>query len=1569
MAELSSEYRPLAVEAAARALWAARRLPPADGTIGAGDSPRLWQFEGTFAPGDRTELIAQRAVAADVDARYLALSARRAVGTLRRESFRGLDPAVEVGPVLAALGVWTGGAEGRPWDGAERADGLQRMASKLAREGLLVVRDRSMRICPRCATPRTPERMVYQEELGPTYLVRFAIRRGEREVHALAWVDAPWRLLGTSALLVNPDLPYVVARHQRRGAEEWILSSRSSIERLRGWLPGTEIEVAEEIAGRDLVGLPYGYPLRHEFPIGGTLTPPAGTLQPSREVGDTGTGIVPLVPGHGGTDAQIAEALGVPGWPLVTAKGQMDLTLMHKYSGLDLRSADEFVVRDLAEGGALFAELRVRRGVPRCAICGTAMVWTPGRGWCLEPGRLPAGLSALFARLLPGEPPFAGLESAWPASESGTATGIGTVQLRECSKCERLNGPDGPTECPCGGRTRVVSRRLLPSIAGAIHAWARQNPIPPSDGARLYVGERRRTPALIHNLVAIAGLDQPLTDLGLTLLPTFRTDDLAGLIAAHGADAVRAALVRSESSTRASAPFADRVEQEHRRLERWWQLAAGVVAACDDALLAAFSRPIAVALRDLEPVDLALVARWERVRLQALADYDRWAAAAAHRRLGRFLDTDLAEYAQLVRVRLRPAGSPPSKQAALRTLVHVLRGSTTLLAPICPHTAEGIHRALVRDGASLFEEAPTGVDRALMDEERARAWDRWLSVVRAIAEFRRSLRIPGSTPLPAAAIVVESDEVGDQYRSALATLESLARVGHLEIGSPRQPWAGRRREVRPLETEIQRAYPSMAAQMIAILRRMPPRTARGSPAGGEFSVVVGSNTYQLSSRMIGYTDTLPERYVPVPWSGGEIYAQLPTALESAAPPPLTPDGFWLVRRIQQRLRRLGPLAGGARPVVIVSAGEPLLGELLGARERIAKFLGLAELRVSAEVAEAAPPGRTWGRTRTGVRWWFHVPGAPVFVRAQKTRRPRGHARRVPEVGGDDLTGEVDYADDAVVAESEMIRTLGQELDGVLGLPLLGPAKVTAGWSAGLRSVDDYGHAPFEQLVDLPGFGVAIAERLRGRLGAPVPARPRRVRTVRRAPTAPVRAVAPPASPTPAEPPSARPEPPAAPPAAQSPSPPSVPSNVATPAPEPSPETAAPPPAPLPAPVEAMSPSEPLPESPAPSPAPPPPEPGPTASAPTAAMEPVDAPTAVEPSPSEAAGPTSPEPLPEPPGAVGETSEAPVVEPPAPGPDTIEPAPTMDGLTLDTEDREIPEVAERTDELPLLGPEAPSETGSAPPTEVPVDAPSVPPSPPETPPGPTPVPVAPVPAAEEAPPVEAAETAPSPPSAAGAPEAPEVGTEAAMETQPLPEEAPAAETPETETPLPEDEPMPAELAVEEPALPPEPAPEPPTLEAAVPPPPSGIEAMVGPLWLPSLQQFLDATAAGHHGLCVVRESPERIRAYVGARPVEVYWLTNLGRGQTLKPGDLDGLAAFLERALAEQQVTAFFFEGVEYLVQLHGIEKLLARLVAFDRSAREHDARAWLHLNPNLLAPADLQRLVDLFGRPAAGAAP
>ena len=1669
-------------------MWAAQRLPPATGLVGPAEGPVVHQFEGAFAPLEAGMLAVQRAVAADVDARAMILTGRRASGLLRQEASTSATPTPKLGELLVSLGVWVGGPEGRGWDDDPRRPEVQRIAGRLAHMGAIAVRDVSLRICPACAMARSPEMLVYREEDGQTLLVRFPFSTGDRPVSALVWTDAAWRLLGTSVLMVHPDLPYVIARYQRRGSEEFVFTSKSSLARIREWLPGADFEVVEEHPGRHWEGQAYLHPLRHEFPMGGSMDPPAGTIVAVADVSDSGTGVVPLVPGHGGTDTQIADRLGVPGWPLVTPKGRFDVLIVHKYAGLELESATEFAERDLAEGGAIFARLQVRRGVPHCARCGTALIWAPGRAWCLEPSRLPADKVSVYRSLLPNDRPIEQLEAVpWPVSEPQRSEDPLAIALLECTSCDRLEAPGLESQrCTCGGRRRSVRRRLLPAFDAAVSAWGSADPFPSADSVRLYVSERRRAPALVHHIAAMSGVVGTPGEVRLSVLPTVPEADFSALLAAHGADAVRCALVRAQASEGATATFSERCAQESRRLEAFWRVTRDVLARIETGSLSTYRQPIVSSLGELEPEDRALLARFERMRIQCLVDFDRSAPGLVHRRLLQFVENDLDLYRRWVAPRLAADGPVVSKRAALRTLVHTVRGATLLLGPIAPFLAESVHRALNRGGASLFEEAALGVDRSLLDENRTKSWDRWVTIVRSVERTRRRAGVPGGVELPMIVLQVDSDAVGAELRAEAPTIARLVRAAKVEVGSPAGPWSGRRRQLRPRESEIQRVYASRATQIIHLLKRMPERKSvdLGSPQG--FTVVLNGQPTQILPSMVEWVETLPERFVPSPWGGGEMYLELPSSSLAGppAPPPLSPDGFRLVGRVAQRLRSR-PAA--SQPAVIVAATGGLAAELAAVAVPLAKYLDVSEFRVVDSDDELPRSGRGYGRTKGGQGWSFHISGLPPASPKRKVRP--GHvrgARLRPAFAPGELAPPVtDFAAEDRVAREASVRSLGEDLDRILGAPLLGPAKVGLAWEAGLRSVDSYREAPWADLAALPGFGPPLATALVTKFGGTVPAPPPRVRR----PTAD-------ATHGHGSSEARRPAPEAG--------SPSVPATSSPPAPETAPPSSMARAAPTPGPVTTDSGPEPAAVEGVAEPPPP-----------LAPVEPVAGPPAAE-IEVESSGPLSdtdrepsvgPEPPvssrseveipPEPPesGAEAEIAEIPPapaeiplpeenppsvesgrpddpaldeepmvgravspadVEPALESPTTAPPesAPPVPGPTVPLGEAESPTAGDGL-EAPTIPEAVPPAVATGPRDELTEGAPTAPTFP-ASPPNESPEVSAGSPTARSTVP-DASQSGPAPiPPTPGVSE-PEVQTEAAIpeplgpvatsppadETPgpPPPEEAAASEPTET-TPVPiESSDSPVPPAVHEPPAPdetgdgaahaagppdipapPEPSPEmlptePPRVPDRVPPAPDvpaapelehtppmmveptvapelaasaspvtgsvseaappvefpsppptptgGLDVTFGPSYLPALERFLEATAAGHRGICIVRDSPERVRAYIGSRPVELRWLSNIGRGATLKPNDLEGLAAFLAHAVSEGQVTAFFLEGVEYLIRIHGLEKVVERLSEFDREAKEHSARVWVPLNPKLLSPAELERLGAVFGGPPA----
>jgi hypothetical protein len=1092
MERLAPRFDPALIEQSVRQLWASRGLPGTPGSAGPADGAVVRQLLGTAFPGDPPVDRLLRAVAADVAARYLVLTGARAVGVLAGREGVSSEALAPLQQAADRIGAWTSLGAPVGFRDPEGADRLQRMADQLARSGLVNAREFPLRTCPSCRSARTPETIVYQSERGPAYLVRFRLRDDAGPTSLLVWVDAPWKLLGTSALLVNPELSYATAVFQRRGVAERIIAARSVLPRLTTWLPDSTLEVVEERPGARLVGAVYEHPLATESPQISTQPSPAGTVLASSEVGDSGTGIVGLVPRHGASDFQIARTLHLEGITVVDAGGRVAEAGRHKYSALPLDVADAFILRDLRESGLVFADLTVQRGVPYCVLCGSTLLWLTGRSWSLDLGALSAGFEREFSRLLPDDPlPPSGDVVPWPVSDSGRSARTTDPQLSECDGCERVYPVSSTARCPCGSPTRTtVRRRLLPAFSEVLATWAGAGP---SDGVQLYVPDRRRVPSAVHQLVAREASGVRPGETRLLRLPTMPADPT--LVAPDPevpVDARRAAFLRSTGPGERRGLLGDRLVQESRRLRRLWQLAHSVIDGMITDGTTFDLEYCSAHLAGLPEEDRAFLSRFERLRAEVRGRYEALDLAGAQERLVRFMEEELREgYLPLARPRIDPTASPGQREATFQLLARVLYLWAELYAPIAPFTMEAIVQAMRPGSRSVFERGLAPGVEAMIDPEREKDFDRWAGFALALSAARREVGLPSGAILPQVVLLVADDGLADTLARMLPTLGRVGRIGKIEIDSPNRAWPGRRIDSRPNLPEIQRVYGTRAGRIFHLLERVPARKALEGLRAGSLNVVLDGETVRILPGMLEFTESLPECVVPVPWQDGEILLIDPRAGATGSLPSLSLDGLAIVRHIDRRLRR--PTTGAAPSRILTSAQGSLAEELRLQAPAISLHFNVGRFEVIDDPKNFPPSECSTGRTRRGERWAVWIPGNAVGTPRSKSprARPRGERVRpatVPAPGLDEFSPAAQEAYDGAMALSEGIER-------EMGRPLLGPAKAAVAWQAGFRSVDDLRRAPFEAIAPLSGFGHHVAAELVRHFGGRAPERaPRLVPT-------------------------------------------------------------------------------------------------------------------------------------------------------------------------------------------------------------------------------------------------------------------------------------------------------------------------------------------------------------------------------------------------------------------------------------------------------------------------------------------
>lgn len=1093
MRALASVLDPRAVEAETRELWASRRLPPGPSDRPDRGGPPTHVTIGGVPPGETVPLsVLQRALLADVSSRAQLLLERTATGPVLFGGHLG-DPVPASAPARwDGLGLWYGAGALESAVRSELTPTVTTMLGRLAETNVLVAKEGPLRWCPRCREPKSPAAMVYVDEEGPAYLVRFALRDTEPRVDALVWTDAAWKLLGTTAILVNPRLTYVIAKFTRRGLEERVLVSRSGLDRLKAWLPDSEVEILEERAGSTFEGAAYVHPLAAEYPPLLTLMAPGGQVHPSLEVGDSGTGIVPLTPAHGASDSRIAEALEIPGWPVVSANGLLEAQSSHKYARLPIDTAEAFVLRDLNDGALIFAQLRVRHGVPHCADCGTGLFWRPARAWRLEPDRIDAETLYLFKRLLPGEPlPLASELVPWPATGASVSQDAAFPALLECGSCSRLAPVGTGPKCSCGGFRSEVRRPLLPVIAEALYRWARLSPFPQDHGVGLFLPEQRRGPLLLTHLMAQFAASARPADTHLTLLPTGSVEDPATAVdQAAPVDALRCALVRMAARRRAASPVGAVVQEEARRLRRFW----GVAFRLSDALTREGVPPgdqSMARIRDSLPEeDRAFVSRFERLRADALAGLAAGRFSGTLDRISRFADQELRErYLLIARRRLGEPDQTTGRTAAYRVLLYVIEGLAELWAPFAPFTMEAVHRSFRDDARSLFESPIAPVRQSLIDPASEKLLDRISPISVAVERARRRLSLPRTVRWAALIVNARDETIAGELRDLLPVLSRVLPGESIEIASPSQPWEGRQIRVEPNMAELQKVYRASAGRIATLLSQMPGKRVKEGLRNQTLNVALGGSPVQVLPNMVELVDVLPPGILIVPFPQGEVFLRLPEGTTSAALDlmlGLGPDAYRVIRSIRRRLAHAPADANTTE--VWVEAPPAVEEELRGHAAAIAGSLRVSRFEAVADGSRFIPGETTRGRTAVGTHWRVWIPGLPRRVARRKVRPARASGRRARRNRGFEAESDVgvDFLSEAVRERDAALHATLEQLDQAPGLSVLGISKLGAAWDAGFHDAGALSKASFEQLSAVAGFGPYLAREVVHHFGGTAP---------------------------------------------------------------------------------------------------------------------------------------------------------------------------------------------------------------------------------------------------------------------------------------------------------------------------------------------------------------------------------------------------------------------------------------------------------------------------------------------------
>ena len=250
--------------------------------------------------------------------------------------------------------------------------------AEIYKKGLLVQDHRVTPYCPRCGTGLSDHELAqgYETVVDPSVYVRFPVTGGslkERYPDAalLVWTTTPWTLVSNTAVAVNPDADYVVAR--TASGETLVVA-----EALAEATLGEGYEVLERLTGRDLERTPYQRPFdmvdipdAHYVVLADYVTT------------DDGSGLVHQAPAFGADDLVTCRAYGLPVVNPVRPDGTFEAALP-LVGGMFFKKADDALVDDLRERGLLAKHVGYEHAYPHCWRCHTPLIYYAQPSWYIK---------------------------------------------------------------------------------------------------------------------------------------------------------------------------------------------------------------------------------------------------------------------------------------------------------------------------------------------------------------------------------------------------------------------------------------------------------------------------------------------------------------------------------------------------------------------------------------------------------------------------------------------------------------------------------------------------------------------------------------------------------------------------------------------------------------------------------------------------------------------------------------------------------------------------------------------------------------------------------------------------------------------------------------------------------------------------------------------------------------------------------------------------------------------------------------------------------------------------------
>ncbi len=783
------------------------------------------------------------------------------------------------------------------------------LIKKAHEQGLLYRSGRVLHWCPRCETTLADyEVSEYVDLEDPSIYVKLRVK-GREGSYLVIWTTTPWTLPANAFVMAHPDLDYAFV--EANGETYVIVKDRVPF--VMEEIGVKDYKIVDVVKGRELEGLEYEHPLEDLVPAQSLLKRfHRVVMAPEAVSAAEGTGLVHAAPGHGDVDFEVGTRLGVPPVSLVDNQGRMT-DQAGRYSGLYFRTeANEAIINDLRERGALLHSGRVVHKYPVCWRCKTPLVLRVTDQWFIAVSKLRDLLEREVesvewvpfwakSRILSmvsdvrdwviSRQRYWGIPlPIWVCESCGHVEVVGGV-----SDLERLGGhrpqslhrpwvDEVKLRCPkCGGQMKRVPDvadvwfdsgiAFYASLGYPMDKRAFEELMPVDfiveghDQLRgwffsllragvIGFGKTPYRRVLVHGFV----LDEQGREMHKSLGNYVAFEDL---IAKYPRDVVRLYVLRN--TTWEDLRFSWRnIEQTARdfTVMRNVFTFASLYMSLDGFDPESVS--LETVLGSLEPEDLWLLSRVNSAVREYRRAFERLEVHDAARIARDLIVEDISRwYVRLVRRRVWQEEDTPSKRAAYFTLYYALRRWLAMAAPLMPFLAEYLYQGLVRPAESGAPESvhlldmPTP-DEHLIDPKLEKQMDIVRRLVEAAVAARAKAGIKLRRPLRTLYIVPVSDEIGqavERFKDVIMTAANVKDVRVTQTGFLEDLKVYR---IEPNYGTLGPEFKKLTKRVVEVLMEKQQEVARELLSKGNYELNVEGRPLRIEPRHVKIVATYPD---------------------------------------------------------------------------------------------------------------------------------------------------------------------------------------------------------------------------------------------------------------------------------------------------------------------------------------------------------------------------------------------------------------------------------------------------------------------------------------------------------------------------------------------------------------------------------------------------------------------------------------------------------------------------------------------------------------------------------------